>query len=566
MKSTLTILTTLLLAPLAALQAAEPASNPHPFVTAGDPNIGRAFRIASGDLVSNILPSSALLSLQSKKQWDALSSRLAEMAGTADVIPERVAFITGGMDYPGGIFPFDVAMYAWDGAGFLQSDAVTSSLLYTLKMEEDGNIQCYNLQHLNGMSWTVAAWENYLYTGSCPFLKIALAATLGGLEYGERTEFDSGLNLFRGLAFMGDGISHYPDFWTKSMPGVGHIIKWPQYNPDKKVAVGLGLPMHALSIQCINYQAYVLAARMQEELGLPVDKTLLERAARLKAAINKHFWREDAGIYRYIVDPFGGSDQQEGWGNTLAILFDIASPEQAKRVFANIHITPQGIPVIWPNWPRYASSDPMTFGHRNSIWPPVNGVWSKVAASAGHADLFTLELKKTADRACRDNQFTEMYHPITGEVYGGVQEGMTGRSGASMKAFIAARLGGTGEPTPEAMAKLFTPMKGKEGINLWQSCGRNTMSSTAYVRMVLQGLCGLQLGTDGISFKPTIPRGMSPVTVHELPYRRAELEIHITGEGNVVKKLTINGQEARTIPTTATGKQVVRIEMTDAKK
>jgi len=56
---------------------------------------------------------------------------------------------------------------------------------------------------------------------------------------------------------------------------------------------------------------------------------------------------------------------------------------------------------------------------------------------------------------------------------------------------------------------------------------------------------------------------MSPVVVYELPYRQAELEIHMTGEGNVVKKLTINGHEAHSIPTTVTGKQVVRLEMTD---
>ena len=79
--------------------------------------------------------------------------------------------------------------------------------------------------------------------------------------------------------------------------------------------------------------------------------------------------------------------------------------------------------------------------------------------------------------------------------------------------------------------------------------------------MVLQGLCGIKLETDGISFKPTIPKGMSPVAVYELPYRQAELEIHITGEGQKVKKLTINVKDANKIPTTATGKQVVRIEM-----
>ena len=84
--------------------------------------------------------------------------------------------------------------------------------------------------------------------------------------------------------------------------------------------------------------------------------------------------------------------------------------------------------------------------------------------------------------------------------------------------------------------------------------------------MVLKGLCGLQLGTEGITFKPTIPKGMSSVAAYELRSRKAELEIHITGEGNVVKKLTPNGQEARTIPTTATGKQVFKTEMTDADK
>jgi hypothetical protein len=54
---------------------------------------------------------------------------------------------------------------------------------------------------------------------------------------------------------------------------------------------------------------------------------------------------------------------------------------------------------------------------------------------------------------------------------------------------------------------------------------------------------------------------MSQFTVYELPYRQAELEIHITGEGNVVKKLTVNGQEAAKIPANAKGKQVVEIQM-----
>jgi hypothetical protein len=562
MKPTLAFLTALVLAPLAALPANEPRTNLHPYVTAGDPNIGRAFRIAVGDVASNLAPLDGAAALSaaplSKKKWEPLAAKIVEIAGTRTVIPERPTFLIAGLDY--GMYSFDTMMHAWDGASFLAPDAVKGALFNTLTIGEDGRVRSGDF--ITGFGWTVGAWSHYLHTGDRAFLKVALAATLGAFEHYERVEFDPQLGLFRGPAVLCDGISSYPDFWVKGLTGVGHIIKWPESHPEKKAPVGLGLPMHALSTQCINYQAYLIAARMQRELGLPVDPALAEKTARLKAAINRHFWREDAGLYRYLVDPFGGSDQQEGFGHAFAILFGIASPEQAKRIFAAMHVTPHGIPINWPVYPRYASPDGTTFGNHNAtLWPPVSGVWAQATAQNGRLDLFAMELKAHADRACRDNQFAEVYHPVTGQIYGGIQEGMTGRKGAGMKAFVAARLGGDGEPTPEAFGQLFPPVAGKEGINLWRSCGRNTFSSTAYLRLVLQGLCGLQLETDGITFKPTVPKGMSPVAVYDLPYRQAVLEIRIKGEGNGVKSLTINGRAARSIPPTATGRQVVVIEM-----
>lgn len=561
MKRTLPFLTTLLLTPPAAVNAAESPEKLHPYVTAGDPNISRAFRIAVGDIASNVFPFQA--APISKKNWAEISAQVLKIAGTGDVIPSRMPILGAGLDY--GVFQTDTGMHAWDGAGFLQSDATTGALLATLQLGKDGRLLCgCEGTQSWGLTWTIGSWSHYLITGNRPFLKVALSVTLSTLDHLERYEFDAEKNLFRGPAVGGDGISHYPDVWVKSMSGVGHIAKWPEHNPDKKAAVGLGLPMHVLSTQCSIYEGYVLAGRMQRELGLPEDATLQEKAGRLKGAINRHYWREDAGIYRYLVDPFGGSEQQEGLGNALAVLFGIASREQAQRVCANMHIEPQGIPWIWPVFPRYVTSDPKQVAQRSNIWPLVNGPWSSAAALSGREDLFARELKKAADRACHDNQFAEQYHPVTGEVYGGIQEGVTGRKGAGLAAFVAARLGGNGEPTPEAIAKLFPAVEGKAGINLWQSCGRNTFSSTAYVRMVLQGLCGLRLETDGITFQPTIPKGMSPVAVYELPYRQAELEIHITGEGQQVRRITINGKEARTLPTTATGNQSIVIEMAAA--
>ena len=550
----------LLLTPMAMLHAAESAASLHPYVTAGDPNIGRAFRIAVGDIESNVMPFQAVASWMPKKLWADISAQAVKIAGTGDVIPSRMPILGAGLDY--AFFQNDTGNHGWRGTSFLQPEAMTGALLATLNPDNEGRLLCgCGGPQSWGLQWTIGAWSHYLITGNRPFLKVALSATLSTLDHLEHYEFDPEKNLFRGPAVGGDGISNYPDVWAQSMPGVGHISKWPEHNPDKKVSAGLGLPMHALSTQCSIYEGYVLAASMQRELGLPVDKSLQERAARLKAAINKHFWREDAGIYRYLVDPFGGCDQQEGMGIAYAVLFGIASQEQVQRIFGSVHIDPQGIPWIWPVYPRYVTSDPYVVAQRSNIWPLVNGAWSSAAAMSGRMDMFALELKKAADRACRDNQFAEMYHPVTGEIYGGIQEGRTGRKGAGLAAFIAARLGGTGEPTPEALAKLFPAVEGKEGMNLWQSCGRITFSSTSYIRMVLHGLCGIKPETDGISFKPMVPKGMSPVVVYELPYRQAELEIHITGEGQKVMKMTINGKEATKIPANAKGKQVVEIQM-----
>ena len=266
----------LLLAPLAAVHSAKPAASLTPYVTAGDPNIGRAFRIAVGDIASNLAPLDGAASLTAaplnKKKWAVLSTKVVEIAGTRDVIPERPSFLIAGLDY--GMYQFDIMMHAWDGASFLAPDAVKNVLFNTLVISEDGRIRSGDF--ITGFGWTIGAWQYYLYSGDRAFLKVALAATLGAFEHYERMEFDPQLGLFRGPAILCDGISSYPDFWAQGMVGKGHIIKWPDAYPDKKAPVGLGLPMHALSTQCINYQAYLLAAKMQRELGLSVDVSLEE--------------------------------------------------------------------------------------------------------------------------------------------------------------------------------------------------------------------------------------------------------------------------------------------------
>jgi len=216
-------LTVLLLASLTSVYAAESPEKLHPYVTAGDPNIGRAFRIAVGDIESNLAPLDGAASLTaaplSKKRWEVLTAKVVEKAGTRDVISERPYFLIAGLDY--GMYQFDIMMHAWDGASFLAPDAVKGALLNTLVMSEDGLVRSGDF--ITGFGWTIGAWQYYLHTGDRAFLKVALAATLGAIEHYERMEFDPQLGLFRGPAILCDGISSYPDFWAQGMAGKGHI-------------------------------------------------------------------------------------------------------------------------------------------------------------------------------------------------------------------------------------------------------------------------------------------------------------------------------------------------------
>jgi hypothetical protein len=77
---------------------------------------------------------------------------------------------------------------------------------------------------------------------------------------------------------------------------------------------------------------------------------------------------------------------------------------------------------------------------------------------------------------------------LTGEVYGGLQEGAPGWQ--------------------------------------WRSCRRQTWSATAYLRMLLMGLIGMRFSPDGITFQPMLPEGISQLVLPRgLAYRQQSLQI-----------------------------------------
>lgn len=483
---------------------AYPLALPH--LETSDVTLDRAFRIALGDLASNIVPF---------------------QDGLLDA-PAPVLLAGLGYDAP---WTRDAAINTWNGAGLLCPTVARDTLLSVLA-RRDGAVVIggqYD-QYWDAIIWALGAWALYLYTGDRAFLALAFDATRRTLARLEVTERDPATGLFRGPAVYGDGVSAYPDAYAQTA-GSASILDWPAANPDLVAPTGRGLPMYALSTNCLYHAVYGVLDDMAVVLGAPRGPAWRERASALRHAIHAHFWDAVAGHYRYLVGPLGASDHQEGLGHAFALLFDVASPAEATSVLRTQHITPAGIPCVWPPFARYASAGGTRFGrHCGTVWPHIQGFWAEAAARHGDVDAFAFELRQLAGKACRDAQFAELYHPLTGAIYGGTQE----RAGM--------------------------PLAG------WDALPRQTWSATGYLRAVLMGLCGLRFEPAGVRFAPLVPPGIAGVVLRRLPYREMTLDLAIAGTGTHVAVCAIDGAavDEPFVPAAGSGPHRIEITMSSA--
>lgn len=482
-----------------ALLLAAPSRAATPKLKTNVPKIDRAFSIALSDAGGNIHP---------------------YRAGLLDV-SSPVLMAGAGYNEP---WTRDAAINTWNAAGLLWPSVARNTLLSVLA-RRDGKIFIGG-QYWDAILWTTGAWNYFLYTGDRAFLEAAFQATRNTLAAREADEFDAALGLFRGPAVYGDGVAAYPDRYAEHAGGSSAIMDWPKNNPDRVSHPGFGLPMLTLSTNCAYLHAYELLTRMARVLGHHPDPAWNQKAARLRDAINTHFWKPELGRYATLVDPRGIDDRQEAIGLAFSILFDVADREQQDAIFRNVQLTPAGMPCLWPTYERYARL--AGFGrHSGTVWPHAEAFWADAAARAGHADLFAYDLTRMADKAVRDGEFYELYNPITGEPYGGLQEA------------------------------------GKPGIVLWDSQPHQTWSATGYLRLVLFDLAGLRFDQRGILFAPVLPDDLHELELTGVAYRRATLDIHITGTGSQVTRMTIDGRPSpnHRVPSTAFGHLTVEITL-----
>jgi hypothetical protein len=340
-------------------------------------------------------------------------------------------------------------------------------------------------------TWALAAWEVYLATGDEDWLRQSFRILKNTLEDDRRTLLSPSTGMYRGE-------SSFLDWREQTYP------KW-MSNMDIYVSENLGT-------NAVHYRAHRILAAMAERLGEPHEE-YLARAAMIKDGINRHLWMPDKGYYAqylYGRQHLMKSPRFEALGEALAVLFDVASPEQAASILSKSPVTPFGTTCIYPQIPGIPPY------HNNGIWPFVQSYWNLAAAKAGN-------------EAALLHGLAAIYR--AGGLFLTNYENFVAENGDYM---------GT-EINSHRM--------------LWSMAGN--------LAMVHRVFMGMSLEPDGIRFSPVVPKPYGGTRrLEHFRYRQAVLDIEVKGHGNRVASFRLDGKESEPFfPASLSGAHRIEIQL-----
>lgn len=339
--------------------------------------------------------------------------------------------------------------------------------------------------------WAIAAWELYKVTGDRSWLEESFAIIRNTLEDDFKT--------IRTETGLYKGESSFLDWREQTYP------KW-MSNMDIAESQNLGTNV-------VHYQAHMVLGKMADALGRDSSE-YYSRAGNIKEAINEQLWQEEKGYYaQYLYGRkyMNTSERFEALGESLAVIFDVAEEEKAKRIISESPVTTYGITSIYPQIPGIPPY------HNNGIWPFVQAYWNLAAAKAGNETVL-------------NHGLAAIYRP-------------TALFLSNYENFVAE----TGD------------FKGTE-INsnrmLWSMAGN--------LAMVHRVFMGMEFAEDGLKFNPVIPQTYAGTkTLQNFPYRDAILSIQVTGYGNRIEQILLDGEplDGAFLPADITGSHRIEITM-----
>ncbi len=249
----------------------------------------------------------------------------------------------------------------------------------------------------------------------------------------------------------------------------------------------------ALGTSVVHVAALQAASEMAMLLGKKqLSMQYATQAETLAENINKVLWMPEKGYYAMytygrenpIINP-----RAETLGLALSILFDVASPQQAASITENNPTTPYGVAIFYPqikDQPSY---------HNNALWPFVASYWALANAKAGN-EQGLLEA------------IGSVYRPAA--LFATNKENFVLDNGD-----IATELNSSNM--------------------LWSLSGNLAITNRI--------LFGITPEKDGIVFRPVIPEALeADRTLSGYPYRGKTIDISISGWGDSIASLTLNGK------------------------
>lgn len=204
------------------------------------------------------------------------------------------------------------------------------------------------------MTWALAAWEIYKYTGDESWLKTIYPIIKNSVEADLKTIY-------------------YPN----SLPtGESSFLDWrEQTYPQWMMPVDI-YRSENLGTAVVHYQTYSILGDIERLMGVKKSK-YTRLAERVRSRINESLWMGSKGYYgQYLYGKhyLSLSPRAEALGEALAVLYGVADSHKAHLVVENTPISEYGITCISPQIPEVGPY------HNNSVWPFVQAFWNLAAA------------------------------------------------------------------------------------------------------------------------------------------------------------------------------------------
>lgn len=310
-----------------------------------------------------------------------------------------------------------------------------------------------------------------------------------------------------------DDVSNVYDKQTGLVKGESSFLDWREESYPKWMQPADIYESECLGTNAVHYQVNKVLAAMSASLNDPTDaKKYIQRANTIKKGIQQNLWLTDKGYYGQYL--YGRnfktlSPRSEALGEALAVLFDASDPTKQQSVVSNTPVNAFGIPCIFPQIPGILPY------HNNAVWPFVETFWALASAKAGNETSLLRAM-------------SAVYRPAA--LFLTNKENMVATDGD------------------------YAGTQINSSNMLWSLSGN--------IALVYKVLFGIHYNENSLQFKPFVPKALAGGrSLEHYKYRNAFLNINMSGFGNQIKSITLDGKPVAnaTVPASLTGEHFVKI-------